>query len=82
LPKTGVTDLQAIINAVREARLILHEYLEPGSSNAEDTVQQLREILDVCELKDAIERLEHCGNGLRLANELPLAGLWQPRRDF
>jgi len=64
-----VTDLQAIINAVREARLILQEYLEPGSSNAEDTVEQLREILDVCELKDAIERLERCVNGLRLAND-------------
>ena len=72
-----MTDLQAIINAVREARLILHEYLEPGAPNAEDTVQQLREILGVCELKDAIERLERCVNAVRLANELPLARLWQ-----
>ncbi len=61
--------MQAIINAVREARLILHEHLESGSPNAEDTLQQLREILDVCE--DAIERLEHSVNELRLANELP-----------
>jgi len=63
LPETDVTDLQTIINAVREARLILHEYFEPCSSNAEDTLQQLREILDVCELKRAIERLERCGSG-------------------
>jgi hypothetical protein len=72
-----VTDLQAIINAVREARLILHECPEHGSSNAEDTVQQLREILDGCELNGAIEGLERSVNELRLANELPLARLWQ-----
>lgn len=65
--EAGVTDQQTIINAIREARLILHEYIEPGSSNAEDTVQQLREILDVGEVKGAIERLERCGHGLRPA---------------
>ena len=59
-----MTDQQIIINAVREARLILTEYIEPGSSNAEETVERLLEVLDVSEIKGAIERLERCGSGL------------------
>jgi hypothetical protein len=67
LPEADVTDQQIIINAVREARLILTEYIEPGSSNAEKTVERLLEVLDAFEIKGAIERLERCGSGLRLA---------------
>ena len=61
-----MTDLQVVINAVSEARRVLLEYAEPELSNAEDTVQQLREILDVCELRRVVERLERCGSGLLL----------------
>ena len=61
-----MTDLQVVINAVSEARRVLLEYAEPESSNAEGTVQQLREILDVCELRRVVERLERCGSGLLL----------------
>jgi hypothetical protein len=62
-----MTDQQIVINAVRESRLILAEFLEPNSSDAENTVEQLREILDIREVKCAIERLERCANGLPLA---------------
>ena len=61
-----MTDLQVVINAVSEARRVLLEYVESELSNAEDTVQQLREILDVCELRRVVERLERCGSGLLL----------------
>ena len=65
-----MTDQQIIINAVREARLILTEYIEPGSSNAEETVERLLEVLDVFEIKGAIERLERCGSGLHSQDSL------------
>jgi hypothetical protein len=66
-PETTMTDQQITINAVRESRLVLAEFLEPNSSDAVYTVQQLREILDIREVKCAIERLERCANGLPLA---------------
>jgi hypothetical protein len=66
--RRGVTDQQIIINAVREARLILREYIEPGSPNAEETIQRLIEVLDIYEVKHAIERLERCGNRSRLSS--------------
>ena len=60
-----MTDQQIIINAVREARLILTEYIEPGSSNAEETVERLLEVLDVSEIKGAILRVQSTSTALK-----------------
>ena len=60
-----VTDQERITGALRQAGVIIAEYLEPGQvRNPTATVNRLIEVLDTQELAAALERVE--GHGLRV----------------
>ena len=60
-----MTDQELLINAVREAQLILARYIEPGARDAKDTIDKLLSVLDRSDLVAAVDRLEGA-LGLRL----------------
>jgi hypothetical protein len=53
-----LTDREIVVQAFREAQIVLAEYVKPGPRNAEMTVQQLLEVLDRGDVVEAVERLE------------------------
>ena len=59
-----MTDQELLISTLREACLIIANYLEPGARDADEVITQLIAVLDTQELANAIERLEG-GHGLR-----------------
>ena len=60
-----MTDQEIILAALRQAGLIVAEYLESGSGNPQETITRLAAVLDTQELADAVTRFER-GLGLRL----------------
>ena len=62
--EAGMTDQELLISTLREACLIIANYLEPGARDADEVITQLIAVLDTQELANAIERLEG-GHGLR-----------------
>jgi hypothetical protein len=62
-----LSDEELTVYAIREAQLILADYIEPGTRNAEKTIQDLLDVLDRNEVVEAVDRLEDA-TGLRLAD--------------
>jgi hypothetical protein len=60
-----MTDQELLIQAVREAQLILARQVEPGDRDAKDTIDELLSVLDRSDLVAAVDRLEGA-LGLRL----------------
>jgi hypothetical protein len=58
-------DQELLISTLREAGLIIANYLEPGPRDADEVITQLVAVLDTQELANAIERLDE-GSGLRV----------------
>ena len=56
-----MTDQELLISTLREACLIIANYLEPGPRNADEVITQLIAVLDTQELANAIERIEGRG---------------------
>jgi hypothetical protein len=63
--EAGMTDQELLISTLREACLIIANYLEPGARDADEVITQLIAVLDTQELANAIERLDE-GRGLRV----------------
>ena len=59
-----MTDKELLISTLREACLIIANYLESGPRDADEVITQLIAVLDTQELANAIERIE--GRGLRV----------------
>jgi hypothetical protein len=53
----GITDEELILQAVRNAQLLLAEHIERGPSDAEEAITQLSEILDRQDVIAATNRL-------------------------
>jgi hypothetical protein len=51
-------DQEILLNAVREAQLILARYIEPDDRDAEQTTNQLLMVLNRSELVLAVDRLD------------------------
>ena len=64
---TTMTDSEKILVAVREAKLLLASYVEPGDRDCERTIDELLSILDRNDIVEAVDRLE-AKMGLRLLN--------------
>jgi hypothetical protein len=62
-----LSDEELTVYAIREAQLILADYIEPGTRNAEKTIQDLLDVLDRNDVVEAVDRLEDA-TGLRLAD--------------
>jgi hypothetical protein len=54
----AVTDQERILYAIRESRLILAQYIEPGPRDADETINQLLAILDHNDVVESVDRLE------------------------
>jgi hypothetical protein len=50
---------QRVIKAMRDAQVILSDYLEPVFRNAEQTIAELLDVLDDNEVILALEDMEH-----------------------
>ena len=61
----NLTDEELTLHAIREAQLILADYIQPGSRDAEKTMQQLIDVLDRNDVVEAVDRLEDV-SGLRV----------------
>ena len=61
----NLTDEELTLYAIREAQLILADYIQPGSRDAEKTMQQLIDVLDRNDVVEAVDRLEDV-SGLRV----------------
>jgi hypothetical protein len=62
-----LSDEELTVYAIREAQLILADYIEPGTRNAEKTIQDLLDVLDRNDVVEAVDRLENA-TGLRLVD--------------
>lgn len=61
-----LSDEELALMALREAQLILADYVQPGPRDAERTLQQLLEVLDRNDVVEAVDRLE-AGTGMRVS---------------
>ena len=61
-----LSDEELTLYAIREAQLILADYVQPGARDGDKTVQQLLDVLDRTDVIEAVDRLE-ARVGLRLA---------------
>jgi urease gamma subunit len=61
-----LSDEELTLYAIREAQIILADYVQPGPRDGERTIQQLLEVLDRNDVIEAVDRLE-AKVGLRLA---------------
>jgi hypothetical protein len=61
----NLSDEELTVYAIREAQLILADYMQPGFRDAEKTVVDLLEILDRNDVVEAVDRLEDA-TGIRL----------------
>ncbi len=55
----SVTDEELIVQAVRDAQLLLAEHIERGPTDAEEAISQLLEVLDRQDVVAATNRLCH-----------------------
>ncbi len=53
-----LSDEELTLYAIREAQLILADYVTPGARNGDETVQQLLDVLDRSDVVEAVDRLE------------------------
>lgn len=53
-----IRDREIVLAALRDARLILNEHIEPGPRNGELTINRLLHILDDDKVVAAIDRLD------------------------
>jgi hypothetical protein len=51
-------DQVTTVKAVRQAQLILSDYIEPGPRSAEKTIERLLDVLDRNDVVEAVDRLE------------------------
>ncbi len=63
----NLSDDELVVYAIREAQLILADYVQPGQRDAEKTVQQLLEVLDRDDVVEAVDRLEEV-SGIRVVD--------------
>lgn len=61
-----LSDEELTLFAIREAQLILADYIHPGPRNAETTVNALLSVLDRDDVVEAVDRLE-AGTGMRVS---------------
>jgi hypothetical protein len=61
-----LSDEVLTLMAIREAQLILADYIHPGPRDAEKTLNDLLSVLDRNDIVEAVDRLE-AGTGMRLA---------------
>jgi hypothetical protein len=61
-----LSDEELVLFAIREAQLILADYIQPGSLDCAKTINDLLSVLDRSDVVEAVDRLE-AGVGLRLA---------------
>lgn len=54
-----MTPEQRIATAVRDAQVVLSAYVEPGFRDPERTINELFNVLDDCQLIDALEKFEN-----------------------
>ena len=57
-------DEELTLYAIREAQLILADYIHPGARNAEKTINDLLSVLDRNNVLEAVDRLD-AGTGTR-----------------
>ena len=62
----NLSDEELTLMALREAQLILADYVQPGPRDSEKTIQQLLEVLDRDDVVEAVDRLE-AGTGMRVS---------------
>lgn len=54
----NLSDEELTIMALREAQLILADYVQPGPRDSAKTIQQLLQVLDRDDVVEAVDRLE------------------------
>jgi hypothetical protein len=60
-----LSDQELTVYAIREAQLILADYIRPGPQDPEKTLQQLLAVLDRDDVVEAVDRLEN-GSSMRV----------------
>jgi hypothetical protein len=60
-----LSDEELTLYAIREAQLILADYIHPGPRDADKTIDALLSVLDRDDVVEAVDRLE-TGTGMRL----------------
>jgi hypothetical protein len=61
-----LSDQELTLCAIREAQLILADYVHPGPRDCEKTINALLSVLDRDDVVEAVDRLE-AGTGMRVA---------------
>lgn len=61
-----LSDEELTLYAIREAQLILADYIHPGPRDAEKTINELLSVLDRGDVVEAVDRLE-AGTGMRVS---------------
>jgi len=61
-----LSDEELTLMAIREAQLILADYIHPGPRDAEKTLNELLSVLDRNDVVEAVDRLE-AGTGMRVS---------------
>jgi hypothetical protein len=59
-----LSDDELVIYAIREAQLILADYIQPGQRDSAKTINELLSVLDRNDVVEAVDRLE-AGTGAR-----------------
>lgn len=59
-----LSDEELALHAIREAQLILADYIQPGSRDAAQTINELLSVLDRNDVVEAVDGLE-AGTGMR-----------------
>ncbi len=62
-----LSDEELTVMALREAQLILADYVRPGPRNGEKTIKELLKVLDRNDVVEAVDRLEDA-HGLRMVD--------------
>ena len=60
-----LSDEELALYAIREAQLILADYIQPGPRDAEMTLNDLLSVLDRDDVVEAVDRLD-AGTGMRV----------------
>jgi len=60
-------DEEVLLYAIREAQLILADYIQPGPRDCAKTINELLSVLDRNDVVEAVDRLE-AGPKLRMVN--------------
>jgi len=63
----NLSDDELVVYAIREAQLILADYIQPGAQDAEKTIRDLLSVLDRDDIVEAVDRLEDA-SGLRMVD--------------